>query len=97
MPKLQLVIHSADINSVNGHHTITASIEETDDDGHVIQGVAETFGIGFDELQQRFGGDIGKWRARVIIPALRDRHSTRKAINARLLAWQGTKIDIPAE
>jgi hypothetical protein len=94
MPKLELLIHASDMDMISGHYTVTASIEETADDGSIVRGVRETFGISFEELQQRFGGDSAKWRDTVVAKALTDRHAIRKGMHYEIISWQNKKFPI---
>lgn len=94
--RLQLHILAADLDTVAGHHSITAQIEESDDTGAIIYTpVKETFGISHDALSVRFDGDIEKWREWVTREMV-DRHRRRTMVQAKILEWRGMKIDIDA-
>jgi hypothetical protein len=94
MPKLELMVHATDMDMVSGHYTMTASIEETADDGSVVRGVRETFGVSFEEIQQRFDGDTTKWRDAVVAKALVDRYAIRKGMHTDIIQMQNKKFPI---
>jgi len=57
--KFQLVVTAGNLSGVTGHHEVTCYIEETRDDGTVVKGVPEVYGIEVHALTKRHGGDIG--------------------------------------
>ena len=90
----KLVIHSADMNAISGYYTVTASIEERTDDGNVVVSPRETFGVSHEEIHQRFGGDIVKWRDTVVAPTLKSHHVIRRDIHSEIIGWQGKSFPV---
>lgn len=94
----KLLIHSSDVNCINGHYTVTASIEELKENGDVVNSPPETFGISHEEIQIKFGSDIKqalvKWRDNKIGPELKARHLLRQEAHKGIINWHGKKFDV---
>lgn len=92
--RFHLNILSADLDSIAGHHSITAQIEETGENGELVHvPVRETFGISHDALEKKFGGDAERWREWVI-GEMMDRHKKRTRVQGKVAEWTGKKIEI---
>ena len=98
MPKtIHLHVLGADIDSVAGHHTIHAQIEERDHNGELAHTpIPETFGISHDALEVKFGGDVEKWRDWVA-KEMAERHRKRRGVHDKVLEWKGKKFEIKSE
>ena len=92
----KLVVTSSGINGTTGHHTINVYVQETRDDGTIIDGVPEVHGIEAVALGLKFGtnpNNVDKWREDVGRIML-DRHIRRSLAHAEISTWHGKKFDI---
>ena len=94
--RYQLVITSAGITGTTGHHTVQCHIQETHDDGAVVNGLSDTWGIESIALQRQHGGDVVKWRNWIGNQML-DRHRLRMMAQAEIATWHGKAFDIGAD
>ena len=93
MPKFQLVVTSSGINGTTGHHMIVCHIKETCDDGSVVHGIPEVFGIEAVALARKHYNNPDDWRKWVAEQML-DRHKTRSLAHAEISLWHGQEFDI---
>jgi hypothetical protein len=89
----KLVVDNGSLSGVTGHHTIQCHVEETLDDGTIVQGIPEVFGIEAIALQRAHDGDPVKWRTWVA-GVMADRHKRRQLAHAEIMQWSGKKFDI---
>jgi len=94
MPELKLIVHSTDLDMINGHYTVTASIEEHADDGTVIASAVESFGISQEELQLKYESNPERWRDTLIAETLKRHHYLRQQVNVSLISWRGKRFTI---
>lgn len=91
--KYKLVVTSSGINSTTGHHIIQCRIEETTEDGSVIRGVPETYGIDSRSMATKHNGDTVAWRNWVAGRML-NAHRQRSLAHAEIVLWHGKEFDI---
>lgn len=89
-----LLRENPDVSNTTGLHTIEVSVHEHHDDGSIVNGVMEKYGISLAEINQRFDGDIEKWLAWVGRDMLA-KHKARQGVHMELLAKHRTKAPIP--
>jgi hypothetical protein len=94
--KFQLVVTAGNLSGVTGHHEVTCYIEETRDDGTVVKGVPEVYGIEVHALTKRHGGDIGQWRNWVAKEMLA-KHKRRMVAHKEVMQWSGRRFFIEDE
>lgn len=94
MPKFQLVVDNGSLIGITGHHVIQCHIEETQDDGTIVKGVPETFGIESSALRLKHNGNAEQWRDWVATEMLR-RHKARTEVDSTVMTWNKKRFDIP--
>ena len=91
--KFQLVVTAGNLSGVTGHHEVTCHIEETCDDGTVVKGIPEVYGIEVHALTKRHSGDISQWRNWVAKEMLA-KHKRRAVAHTEVMRWAGKKFFI---
>jgi hypothetical protein len=82
-----------DVSPITGHHTIEVCVHEHHDDGSIVMGVMEKYGISLAEIDQRFNGSVDKWLAWVGREMLA-KHKSHQGVHTELLMKRGTKVEI---
>ena len=93
MPTYRLIPNNPDVNFTTGQHTVEAMIEEHQDDGTVVQGVVEKYGMSAAEINRRFGGNVDQWLAWIGGDMLA-KHKSRQGVHTELFSKRGIPIDI---
>ena len=87
------IVDNPNVSAITGHHTIEVVIEEHQEDGTVVRGIVEKYGMGATEINQRFGGDVDKWLA-WIGREMVAKHRARQGIHSELMNRRGQTIQI---
>jgi hypothetical protein len=88
----RVIFDNPDINTITGHHTIEAVIEEFANDGS-MKGVKEKYGISLAEINSRFSGSVDKWLAWVGRDML-TKHKSRHGVHTELMSKRGVAIEV---
>ena len=82
-----------DVSPITGLHTIEVCVHEHHDDGSIVTGVMEKYGISLAEINIRFGGSVDQWLAWIGRDMLA-KHRARQGLHMELLMKRGTKVEI---
>jgi hypothetical protein len=91
--KYKLYIKSGDLSGTTGHHTINVYVKEIRDDGTIIKGIPEVYGIESVALSRRHDGNIFAWRDWVGREMVA-KHKQRMLANAEVLKWRDQEFDV---
>jgi len=90
--KYELITESVNITG-NGHHEIRVFVEETRDDGTVIRGLPDVFGIDAVALKLKHNDDPVQWRAWVA-GEMKDRYMRRAGVHSEIMKWKNKRFEI---